>query len=420
MKFFLKNLLIGLAISGSFSEVLAQFSVTAQLRPRLEYRDGYRLPGGVDSDAAFFVSQRTRLILAFKNEKVKLFISPQDVRVWGAEKQLAKDPGIGLHEAWGQMKLSDKFSVKAGRQELIYDGHRLLGSVDWIQQARSHDALLFKYLDNGLKIDFGGAFNQMGENVFTTHYRPDNYKVLAFLHLGKKHEKFSWNGLALSDAFEKNDTVHDLAWRYTLGTLLGYTLDDLSLEGSAYWQGGKTTTDKDIAAFLFNLKATYKFKKSSIAAGLDFVSGDDPTDRNFQAFNTLYATNHKFYGLMDYFLNIPVDTDGGGLQDYFLNLNFSAGSKSTFKFFYHQFLLANEVPDLSNPGEMLSSNLGGEADVVFNHKIAPYATFNIGFSMYFPTATTEQVKGGSKEEINTWGWVMLTLKPELFSTKKKE
>ncbi len=419
MKYLLKILLFGLIVSSSFSELLAQFSISAQLRPRMELRDGYRLPKGVDSETAFFVSQRTRLNLSFKNEKVKLFLSPQDIRVWGAERQLAKDPNFGLHEAWGQVLLSNKFSIKMGRQELVYDGHRLLGNVDWIQQARSHDALLLKFENEGLKVDFGGAFNQSGENVFSTHYRPDNYKALTFLHAAKKSDKFSWSGMMMGDAFEKSEVNHDLVWRYTFGTLLSYQTGNLNLEGSIYWQGGKTKTDKDIAAYLFNIKALYKLNKVALAAGVDVVSGDDPNDENFQAFNTLYATNHKFYGWMDYFLNIPVDTDGGGLQDYYINVNISTGSKSSLKVFYHQFLLANDVLDLTRPAEVLSRNLGGEIDAVFGYKIASYANLNVGWSLYFPTTATAQIRGGDKDKTNTWGWVMLSLTPELFQTKDK-
>ena len=121
---------------------------------------------------------------------------------------------------------------------------------------------------------------------------------------------------------------------------------------------------------------------------------------------------------MDYFLNVPADTDGGGLQDYYLNVSLKAGGKSGFNFFYHQFMLANDVPDLLNPGEMLSSNLGGEVDIVFSHKVAPYASFNVGFSMYFPNETTAQIKGGDDSGTNTWGWIMLNINPELFTTKK--
>ena len=416
LKPLLKIILAGLVLANNPLEMFAQLAVSAQLYPRLEYRDGYRLPGSANTDAAFFVSQRSRLNIDFKNEKLKVFISPQDVRVWGAEKQLADDPGFGLHEAWGQLALGGNFSIKAGRQELVYDGHRLLGNVDWVQQARSHDALLLKLENEGLKVDLGGAFNQSGENIFGTNYRSDNYKALGFLHAGKNAGKFSWNAIVLSDAFEKADTNRDLAWRHTLGALLGYKTGRLSLEGSAYWQGGKTKGNQDIAAYLFHITTTYEFNKLSLAAGLDVVSGDDSNDPDYQAFNTLFGTNHKFYGLMDYFLDVPADTDGGGLQDYYLNLNVNTSSKSSLKFSYHQFLLAKDVADQLKPGEVLPRNLGGELDAVFEYKIAPYAKLNTGLSFYFTNSTTQQIKGGAADKTNTWAWMMLILTPELFNS----
>lgn len=420
MKHLFKSLFVIVLIAGSTNTLPAQFSISAQLRPRMEYRDGFRLPKSAGSEAAFFVSQRTRLNIAFQNEKLKLFLSPQDVRVWGSEKQLASDASFALHEAWGQWMFSDKFSVKTGRQELVYDGHRLLGNVDWIQPARSHDALLLRFEDKGFKLDAVGAFNQSAEKLFTTYYRPDNYKVLTFLHAEKKTEKFNWSGVVIGDAYEKNDSIHDLAWRYTLGTLLSYKKGQWQLEGSAYWQGGKTQADRDIAAYLLTAKATRQFDKLALTAGLDWVSGNDPTDNDFQAFNTLYGTNHKFYGFIDYFLNVPADTDGGGLQDYYINVSVNTGEKSSLQFFYHQFFLANDVPNALKPAEMLDHSLGGELDIGFTYKLTPYAKFLSGVSLYFPTATTQQIKGGSKDEVNTWGWLMLNLTPTLFDTQKKK
>ncbi|MCF8244157.1 MAG: alginate export family protein [Saprospiraceae bacterium] len=420
MKHPLKSLFAIVFFVGSISTLPAQFSISAQLRPRMEYRDGFRYPKSANSEAAFFVSQRTRLNFAFQNEKIKLFLSPQDVRVWGSENQLANDASFGLHEAWGQVMLSDKFSVKTGRQELAYDGDRLLGNVDWIQPARSHDALLLRYESKGLKVDAAGAFNQSSENIFTTHYRLDNYKVLTFLHAEKKSETLAWSGVVIGDAFEKSDSVHDLAWRYTLGTLLNYKKGNLSLEGSAHWQGGKTQTDRDIAAYLLTAKATYQLNKIALTAGFDWVSGDDSNDEDFQAFNTLYGTNHKFYGLIDYFLNVPADTDGGGLQDYYINVSANTGSKSSLQFTYHQFFLANDVPDASRPGELLNHNLGGELDAGFTYKLAAYANFQTGLSLYFPNATTQQIKGGSKDELNTSAWLMLTLNPTLFTSSDRD
>ena len=57
-------------------------------------------------------------------------------------------------------------------------------------------------------------------------------------------------------------------------------------------------------------------RSPGVSVGVEYLSGDDdPTDGTYKVFDTLYATNHKFYGFMDYFLNIPVHTFGLGLRD---------------------------------------------------------------------------------------------------------
>jgi hypothetical protein len=77
-----------------------------------------------------------------------------------------------VHEAWAEVTLMnvadttiktkgiDNLSFKIGRQALIYDDVRLLGDLDWLQQARRHDALLIKALHHGWQLDLGAGFNQ--------------------------------------------------------------------------------------------------------------------------------------------------------------------------------------------------------------------------------------------------------------------
>ncbi len=62
------------------------------------------------------------------------------------------------------------------RQELVYDDQRLLGNLDWLQQGRRHDAIVFKLLHEGWHADLGAAFNQNTDafNYNGTYYTPDN------------------------------------------------------------------------------------------------------------------------------------------------------------------------------------------------------------------------------------------------------
>lgn len=168
-----------------------QLTVSGQVRTRTEYRNGAGTLKTATGDAAFFTSQRSRLTFNYKTNRVILQTSVQDVRVWGQDAATisnADGSKLGVHEAWAEIILANKkdtsfkksavdyFAVKLGRQELVYDDVRLLGNLDWLQQARRHDAVVFKLLNKGLQVDAGFAFNQNTDafNYNGTYYTPAN------------------------------------------------------------------------------------------------------------------------------------------------------------------------------------------------------------------------------------------------------
>jgi hypothetical protein len=168
-----------------------QLTLSGQLRPRAELRDGY---GTLETDGnknAAFVSQRTRLTFNYKSGHLIFQTSVQDVRLWGQDAStITVNDGsrLSLHEAWAEIVLSNKkdtsfkqspvdyFAIKVGRQELVYDDERLLGNLDWTQQGRRHDAIVLKTLQSGWQLDLGAAFNQNTDavNYNGTYYTPAN------------------------------------------------------------------------------------------------------------------------------------------------------------------------------------------------------------------------------------------------------
>jgi len=70
-------LVVGLITSQAF----AQFTLSGELRPRAEYRNGYKTLTADNSEAALFVSQRTRINSQFVSENYTFFVSVQYVRV---------------------------------------------------------------------------------------------------------------------------------------------------------------------------------------------------------------------------------------------------------------------------------------------------------------------------------------------------
>jgi hypothetical protein len=153
----------------------AQFSLQGQLRTRTEYRDGLGTLSLKGTDPAIFTSQRARLTFGYKWDRVNFNFSLQDVRVWGQDASSINNADgnkLMVHEAWSEVTLMnvadttiktkgiDNLSFKIGRQALIYDDVRLLGDLDWLQQARRHDAILIKALHHGWQVDLGAGFNQ--------------------------------------------------------------------------------------------------------------------------------------------------------------------------------------------------------------------------------------------------------------------
>ena len=154
--------------------------------------------------------------------------------------------------------------------------------------------------------------------------------------------------------------------------------------------------------------------KTFAGLGLDYLSGSDdntPSNRS-HSFSTLYATNHKFYGSMDYFINIPADTKQRGLIDPYFRLGVVSNKKLTTTIDVHYFLLANENNLSVNK---LKRNLGTEIDALIDYKPSPVINFLAGTSILFATKNIELIKGGNKNNYNGWAFIMLKVSSTFFS-----
>ncbi|MCX6257030.1 MAG: hypothetical protein NTW49_03895, partial [Bacteroidia bacterium] len=85
----------------------AQLTITGEIRPRFEFRDGYkRLPDSTTTPA-YLVTQRSRLGFAYKTDKLNTKITIQDVRTWGDELLKSDVPSVAIYEAWAEFPVSD-------------------------------------------------------------------------------------------------------------------------------------------------------------------------------------------------------------------------------------------------------------------------------------------------------------------------
>ncbi|MDN3724164.1 alginate export family protein [Aequorivita sp. SDUM287046] len=399
----------------------SQFSVDAQLRPRFEYRHGYKTL--FPDNTAAFISQRTRLNLTYKTENLHFYLSPQDVRVWGDVPQLnvADENGFSLHQAWADIKLASELFLKIGRQEIIYDDQRFFGNVDWAQQGRSHDAAILKFEPSLFKVHFGAAYNQDGEaltgNVLTTN----TYKSFQYVWLHKNWEKLAASFLFLNNGLQYIDETdaakNDTRFSQTAGVHFSASIKGVNFISNFYYQFGNDLADNDLSAYLLSVEAIYAAtEKLNLSLGGEMQSGNDygaPANGKNEAFNPLYGTNHKFNGYMDYFY-VGNHIDNVGLVDFYGTANYSFNTKSKIYLGLHQFFSAAEVA--SNA----SQNLGFEIDFVTSYKLREYVGFQAGYSHFFATKGTEIIKNNFDGNTNNWAWVMATIDPVLFIWQKPE
>jgi len=437
MNRFLSAFFLSVTILFIASNIFAQaVKISAQIRPRYEYRNGYKTLFPDDANPANFISQRTRLNGFFENQAFRAYISIQNVRVWGDVNQLNTNDfnGLTIHEAWGQVFLGKKVSLKLGRQEIIYDDHRIFGSVDWAQQARSHDAaLLFWKPKDNHKIEIGVAYNAMKASLYKEIYTNSNYKAFQLMHY---HGDFGKSGLSI--LFLNNGLAYDadpdsiiyeekVAYSQTIGGRFTHKGDKIKFNVATYYQAGKNKVNNSLSAvYLAGDVSLHLVKDFSFGLGFEFLSGTASKDKGVigekdNSFTPFFGTNHKFNGWMDYFY---VGNHGGnvGLVDIYVPLNLKV-NKLNFGIIPHYFISAATVSIYEGAGGWrdYSNGLGTEIDFKITYPIVKNVVIAGGYSQMFATKTMHVIKypdsisGDYNKNTNNWGWVMVTFNPTFFT-----
>ncbi len=399
----------------------AQFIVEGEIRPRAEFRQGFKSLHVPETDAAFFVEQRSRVAFNYKDEKVSLRLSLQDVRLWGENSQIYKTDNSlsNVNEAWGQYNFTARSAIKVGRQEVDYDNARMLGNLAWAQQSRSHDMLQYKYVaPSGFQWHIGAAFNQEDVNsnaeparLRSTFYNGiNNYKTMQYSWMNKKYETGTFSFLLLNNGLQAADS--SVNFSQTIGFYTSNKLGEgTTLTAEGYYQMGHDAGGRELSAYLGSLVLGWKIGPHKMAIGGDVLSGTDPGSDQNNAFNPLFGTNHKFYGLMDYFY-VGNPHNNVGLLDLNLKTTLKTGERSSLMLHLHYFNAQADLIAVDN--STASAYLGTEADMVYNNNLAKGVNLKVGFSYMAAGDSMELIKNGSKDELNVWGWTMITLKPVLF------
>lgn len=421
--------------AGSLPEITTaakQIAIGGQGRIRYQ-----SFPAPSKNETDFFTSYRFRLnVDVAVTDGVSFFLQPQKVGVFGngetgasvdtALTSVQVDPATGSGTGSGDLTLHQGYlefkqmgglplNLRLGRFEYILGGHRLIGNFDWSQRARSFDGAVFS-----------GAIPSAG-TLSLFEFRLTGDTESGPLPTGDKTSDTDLFGAHFATALvPMSQTELTLlndrrlpglsdSTRFTAGIKIEQTpaLPPLAFvsplagplwRAEYYKQWGDRSDTQQIDAFMYALRLGYRFGvplQPMVMAGWEVLSGDDNLAAgDYKAFDTLYATNHIYYGYMDYFTNIPVDTQGRGLRDAFVRLHLTL-LETGLAVDAHRFSL-----DKGIAGE---KELGTEIDLTLFAQLNRVTSILVGYSKFFSEKGMELLGRIAPGEDPVWGFAMVNV-----------
>jgi hypothetical protein len=354
-----------------------------------------------------FASLRTRLGVEKSLSNLNFFVQFQDSRVFGEEPStLSNLQNIDLHQ--GYVTLSNPFdlpfSLQAGRMEVVYGTERFFGAVGWHYVGRSWDGVRLK-IKSGFNLDLFAL-----TRVETQKYI-GNAVPMDPVTLSQPTRSASVYGLWSSFVISPNnqldpfiyydvDRVGEISYS---GATAGLNYFFKHANSSVIFEGAYQFGDNlglDISAYLLSLQLMHNVSSFKFGAGADLLSGlGDERGTVYRNFNPAYGTNHKFYGFMDYFINIPMNTYSLGLNDYYMTAALQPqDSKISANIWVHYFTPNKKAGDLSSFGQ--------EVDLTVIYNFFKGTSITWGGSVFIPG----NIMRASFQRPDTafWSYVMIT------------
>jgi hypothetical protein len=439
--------------------------------------------GGAFDDAGAaddFTQSRVRLHANVKaNDSTSAFIQLNSNRTWGNDVVTGgragvqgdgngsftandQDASVGITQAYFTLKnfAGQPVNLKVGKQQIIFDGHRLFGNTIWTMGQQNHDAVRLSHKHDNMSFDYawivatedgnadGANINDRNDvEVHTAYFKYEG--ILGGTLSGTYAYMEDGCGIepdATTACTNEKDDFHTLGFRQA-GQLFG-----IDYRGEYYYQWGdanasgsqattarnndsanrvvNTSAETTRTAYMFGVRVGKTFNNVSLKPGItfwyDYVSGSsdqDLTNGIYKSFNTLFDTGHKFYGLQDNFLGLgsgssTSGTAGLGLQDIAIKTKLSPMPGWFFKADYHWFMTAEGVngsPDAGLGGNtaagggQVSSALGNEIDISLMNKYNANTNITLGFSNYTTTAAFRNLRNVVGDGSN-WAYVQFDVK----------
>ena len=344
---------------------------------------------------------RTRLnITANLDQDVNVFIQLQDVRLWGEETNTFTDynaDNFDFHQAYMDIKdMGDTaLSLRIGRQAIGLGGQRIIGAVEWAQQGRAFDGVIATAKPQW------GTVKGVGVRLSDTTAEGINgnaYLAALYATASGTNTSADFYGIyhhVSPKGFNRSDNTR----LWTLGARIYGEKSNWTYRAEGSFQTGERRGPNG-SAFMFGGRLGTTLGNGSLTLWYDYLSGDgNEKDSKWKSFDTLFATNHKYYGFADLFLNIPVHTQNLGLQDFAIKVSVPLDEEEQLRLAAdgHVFFLAQK-------GNLESGHLADELDLTLSYQYSENVTFVTGYTIALARDAIKAL--GRLNENMHWAYVM--------------
>lgn len=381
---------------------------------------------------------RLRLQALLRWRALSAFAQVQDHRAWGARAESDATGGLGFQQGYvevkGRTEAGLSGSITAGRQEIGWGKHRLIGTWPWAPQGRSFDALRLhgELRWAGLELFYAMMERPRTFEVSDPSSDPPTplavhtrgaHLAAARLHM-TPHPAFGVELMSLFDLADASPTeldrdrmIGDMGAR-----VWGEPVDGVTYDVEAHGQFGRVGSLAHrawAAAAIVRAQAPTKPVAPGVQLGYAIASGHACTGaadgacapaQNNDFFN-FYPTNHPHYGILDRF-------GWSNMRDAEAGLFLRKDDLLEVSAIYHFFQMHQRGGRWRDSGGSIigvgwdldepSLTLGHEVDVLVTAKLWKPLWLQPGYGVFVPTAAGARLAGPDTQHF-VFLWIIVEL-----------
>ncbi len=385
--------------------------IGGQLRLRYHNEDGMGQSAGqtrFQDTTNDFTLSRIRLYTNWKvNDNVRVFAEGIYADVTGSDNTYISrgiDTNYGdLLNLFVDVKLTDKTTVRVGRQELLYGNQRVVSPLDWANTRRTFEGIRVLHKRGDWSIDgFYTNFVPVVDNQFDeADYDRSFYGVYSTYKACENHSLDLYY-LGFDDERAAGDfSLHTTGLRMYGKTDSGWLYE---LEGAP--QFGDAAGGVGHSAAFCTAGIGRKLDMAwdpTVWLFYDYASGNVPGG-DFNRFNQLFPLAHKYLGFID-------ATQRSNIESPNILVKMAPHKKIDLLIWYYH-LMANQAGDIvpsigGTPAQSTAStDWGDEIDLIVKYKINPRSNILFGYSKFWAGNKITPPGGAVDAEFFYTQWTM--------------